>query len=258
MARQLARTRTVPVDPEQPDEGEITEPAEGAESASNDGVEETHTSTRRPASRRSASRTEPSRGHSVRRGWEGAKANKAKRQIGDEFKVKENTDYLLKFLEPEPFATYLEHFIKSLASNGERASFVCLEEDCPLDAIGDKPGDRALFNVAIIDDRGHATPMWWKATSSILDLIEDYAFSERNSPIDRTDLYFEVSKKKAKNGIFQYRIEPIKARDLADEGTEPLTDDELGELRGRLFDADTALKVPSHRDLREIAEGLED
>ena len=269
MTRQLSRRRTAPVDVEAegvadneddyPDEQEETRPARSRRSASKDRDEETHTSTRRPAGKRPASRTEPSTRRPGRSGWDGVKANKEKRFTGDEFKVKPDTSYLIHFLEDRPMegGVFLEHFIKSLASNRQRASFVCLEDDCPLDDIGEKASDRALFNIAVLDDKGNATVMWWKATASVIDIIEDYADSERNSPIDRTDLYFEVSKKDAKNGIPAYKIDAIKARDLKDEGIDPLTDDELDDLREDMFGADV-LDVTSKRDLRDIADELGD
>ena len=277
MARQLSRSRTArTVDPE-PDEDydapeeETRRPARssrakrdveprGRRRDADESDEETQTRTRRPARGRSASRSEPSGHRPGRSGWEGVKHNKEKRQTGDEFKVKEDVDYLIKFLQPKPMenGAFLEHFIKALANNSERASFVCLEDDCPLCDIGDKPGDRALFNIAVLDDKGNATVMYWKATSSVLDMIEDYAESERNSPIDRDDLYFQVSKKKGKNKFFAYKMDVIRARDLEDDGIEPLSEDELEDLLADAFEVEDVLKVSSRRELRDIADGLED
>lgn len=269
MARQLTRTRTAPVEAE-PAEDEYDDEEEeetttrrrsanGSRSHAKDDDEETHTSTRRTTGKRSASRTESSKARPGRSGWDGIKKNREKRQTGDDFRVKEDTSYLIHFLEPACMedGAYLEHFIRELANNNERAAYACLEEDCPLDDIGDDPKDRALFNIVLIDEKGNARNMYWNATSSIIDIIEDFAKSTHNSPIDRTDLYFEVSKKKGKNKFFQYSLMPVKARDLADEGIEPLTDDELDELRDTMFDV-SVLKMPSRKELRDIAEELDD
>lgn len=278
MARQLSRRRTAPADV-QPDNDDYNErdqinedydptPDESKDvgnygrsrrRSSNRDEEETQATTRRPASRRSASRTEPSETTSVRRGWDGAKANKEKRFVSDEFKVaKEDVTFLIKFLEAEPFAVYMEHFIKALLP--KRASFVCGEDGCPLcGRLGDRPSDRALFNIAVIDEKtGNATNKWWKATPSILDRIWDLAHSDRTKPIDRTDIYFEVSKKAGKNGIPVYSIDPIKARDLADDGFSPFTEDEIDDLREEIFVAEDVLKTSTKRELHEVADGLED
>jgi len=268
MARQLTRHRTAPIDPDAegvaddgdyPDEQEETTTTRRSRRPAKDEEEETPTTTRRPAKRRSAASTEPRGGRAANRGWAGAKENKKKRYTGDEFRVDEDTTYLIHFLQPEPFDNLMEHFIKALIGSGNRASHWCLEEDCPLcDDIGDKPAERALFNLAVIDDKGNAANKWWRATPSIIDIIEDYADSERNSPIDRTDLYFEVSKKKGKNKINAYHIDPIRARDLEDDGVDPLTDEELDELREHVFTSEAVLKLSTRKELRDIAEDLED
>jgi hypothetical protein len=152
----------------------------------------------------------------------------------------------------------MEHFVKALLP--KRASFYCLEDDCPLDAVGDRPSDRAFFNIAVFDDNGNTVNKWWKATPSIIDIIWDLAHNDRTKPIDRTDIYFEVSKKKGKNGFPQYSVDPLKARDLKDEGFDPYTEAELDELRENLFTADDeeVLKLSTRRELHDVVDSLDD
>jgi hypothetical protein len=207
------------------------------------------------ASRRSRRSDEPEERGTVAKGWGGYKKNKKESGgFPDDFKVPENDEVLIKFLESEPFASYRQHWLKEL----NRKSYVCLGEDCPLcDELGDSPNATVvLFNVLDLTDPDNPEVKVWKATSNPTSEIERRAESSKTSPIDRPDLYFVVSKDKQKNGFFAYSVDPVKARDLEEDfDMAPFTEAELDEFLEKLYD-ESVVKLDSRRELRDIARDL--
>lgn len=211
-------------------------------------------------SKRRAPRDEDAPKSSLGSGWDAYKANKAKTSkfnSEDQFKVGEDVEELVAFLEAWPFATYNEHGTGQ--GKGYRA-YVCLGDDCPLCGIGDTPAYRAVFNIAVFDDQGNAAVKYWIATPAPLDEIEAHADNERYAPLNKPGNYFVVSKKKnKKTGFFGFKVERITEAQVADEfNFDPLTADEIEELAGEVFAAKDVVRVKTRKELREVADELED
>lgn len=191
----------------------------------------------------------------VRTGWGGYRETKAKSGYGAEFLRLDDSGEatLIKFLEPEPFASFRQHWIDR--QSGKR-SWVCIEEDCPLCDAGDTPGFRIAFNVLVLSE-GKPLNKVWEVGPRLAEQLEAKAKDKRTGPLDRSDMYWAVSRtgKKSKTA---YSIDPVKERDLAEDWEiEPLDDAVLKRYRAKMYNS-TVIKVPTTKQLKEMAAELLD
>lgn len=210
------------------------------------------------------------------RGWASHHRNQARGKRGfgahpDEFKVaQEDTTYLVKALEDEPFWSYCEHFINEI-TDGKR-SFTCAGDDCPLCAYGDTPRAYDLFNVAVWEPeadggQGAWVQKFWRATpdpaGKVLARAEELGSGRNPRALGDYDVYLAVSKSKSgkrKGGssFNEFSIDLVKERDLEEDyDADPLADEELDEMAGKLFD-DSVCEAASLKDLRAAAEVLDE
>lgn len=210
------------------------------------------------------------------RGWASHRKNESKTKRGfgtspDEFTVAEtDTTYLVKLLEDEPFWSYLEHFVNEI-EEGKR-SFTCGGDQCPLCDYGHGPRAFDLFNVAVWDPAGdNGEGQWaakyWRATpdpaGKILTRAEELGQGRNPRALGHPDIYLAVSKtasKKKKGGrsFNEFKIDIVKERDLEDDYEAfPLTDEDLEEFDGKLFD-ETVVPEASLKELRDAAEALDE
>lgn len=214
--------------------------------------------------RRSSNEDDPgsrsTRGSSSRGTSSGWAAYSSKRVVGgggfaDDFKPKEG-ESLVKILDPEPFAVYLQHWIDDVPK-GKKKSYVCAEEDCPLCDIGDRPSTISVFNVVDLNGKDPETKVW-RTTVTVADLLDAASKEKRSSPIDREDLYFVV-KHDVKGKRHSYSLIPIKADDLQEGGdeedwdVEPLSAEEIDLYRE---DSKTKLSEIMKVDTREFLDDL--
>lgn len=247
------------------DRGERRRPRKrpGNDASSDDDEDGPATSARRPSRGGDSNVRRPSRG-----GWDAVKKNKQKRFVSNEWKVtKDDETYLIKFLEEGPIEAWLEHFVDEKMAAKERASYTCgecIDVECGLCGLGIKQADRAAFNIAVIDpETGDATRAYWKATSSVIDLIEKHAHSRRNKPINRGGLYFEVRRtRKGGKGAYEYFIDPLDVNEgeWDDEypDIDPLSDTAIDKLNDHLFTTEDVIKFDSRKTLDEVADWLQD
>lgn len=186
----------------------------------------------------------------VRTGWGGYRETKAKAGFGADFLKFDDTGeaMLLRFLEGEPFASYRQHWIDR--QSGKR-SWVCVETDCPLCDAGDTPSFRIAFNVLLLSD-GKPINKVWEVGPRLAEQLEAKAKDKRTGPLDRSDIYWAVSRtgKKSKTS---YSIDPVKERDLKEDwDVEPLEDRVIKHYRGKMYDS-KVIKVPSMKQLKELA-----
>lgn len=197
----------------------------------------------------------------VSAGWAGYREKKAKSgSFGEYFRLEDGDQFLIKFLESAPFASYRQHWIEGLQST-KRKSFVCVETDCALCDAGDDPGFRIAFNVLVLADvKGPLQkPLVkaWEVGPALAEQIEGKAKDKRYGPIDRPDVYFCVGRtgKKSKT---RYSLDPVKARDLEEDWEmTPLSEDELGKYEGKMYDR-KVIRVPKRQLLKQIAAELQD
>jgi hypothetical protein len=253
MPRQLARTR-VPVtthEEDEPDEASSPSTEEApagrrSRRAKDDDTDET------PARSRS-SQAKAKTKVKASGGWTAVTQNRqAKYANPGRLQVKDK-EVLVKFVEPEPFATYGQHWV------GQRSYTCGLNADygkCPLCDIGNPVRYLALFNVV---DMESAENRYWEVGPEATKTLMEYADEdERTSPLDREGQYFTAKRFKKDNGFYGFKISTVKDRDLQDEfGTEPLEDDELSTALGNLFD-DQVIPVNTIAELRGAAKEDDD
>ena len=191
-------------------------------------------------------------------GW--GSVAEVKSNLGDyakDFKAEEGVEYLVKFVDEEPYDVYAQHWIER---SGKR-SFTCGEEtydECPLCDLGDKPSAQIAFNIIVFDlDDEDADPSLfrWIVGAQIGDTMMEFAKDPKTKPINGLNTYFSVKRTK-KDKRWNTKIQHVKARDLDEDfGVEPLTQDEIDDLAEKAYDytstEDTPLKV-----LNDIADEL--
>lgn len=209
---------------------------------------------------------------SMGRGRQGLRDHRATHKSGfpDKLTVREDTRYLIKFLDDDFFITFYEHNLyNDFKGQKRQMSFVCLGKDCPLCEIGDSPGFKALINVVDLTNPRKPELKVWYATPGPGGLIEDEmdALEEKGRErfpddedkwpqISDDNLYYVVSKKKSKNGFFEYALKQVKARDLEEDGYgEPLSAEELADFEGKRH-TDEVVRINTRRDLLDIADEL--
>jgi hypothetical protein len=204
---------------------------------------------------------------SVTSGW-GDHKSRTRDFDKERFSVEEkNVKHIVVFLDPEPIASWMEHFIRELPK-GTRKSYTCYDPpgaediDCPLCQVGDDPALRRAFNVIVFDKKGNPEVKYWVASPAILNEIERFAknadwLDSHGGEICGEGNYFVVSKSDSSRRGFDYRLDAVKARDLdEDYEIEPLTAAEIEELREDAFDRKAVVKEDSLDDLDDVAEKI--
>lgn len=191
---------------------------------------------------------------SAGKGWGALKKHKQERtSYAQNFKIKEGEAHFIRFLDDEPFDSYYRHWLRGLQG---RQTFACLRHECPLCDIGDSPTYIMLFNVVDMENR--AEVLVWEASPQPSGIMEEFVSAGKWAPINRDDLYWQVSKKKANNGFINYSALPIKARDLQeDEQIPPLSPAEIAVLTEKKYDSEV-IRVDTRQSLREVVQSLND
>jgi hypothetical protein len=106
------------------------------------------------------------------------------------FRPKADSETVLKFLDPLPYANVLIHWLDEKDRPQGRRSFPCLgdggpdPEACPLCALGDSPNAEHRLNIMILSDN---EPVHYSFTPSktIYNKIKAFAQSPRTKPLPR-------------------------------------------------------------------------
>jgi hypothetical protein len=219
-------------------------------------------------SRRSRTAREPRKRGSG--GW--SSYSDKKRDTGGfserEFKPGSDIPTLIKFLDPEPFDVYNQHWVEEGKAAGKtKHSFVCRAGDdyfddddgCPLCELGEPSSTITLFNILDLSDPRKPVNKVWKMTTTVSDKIKRASEDKKTAPLDREDVYFEITMVKKKNKT-EWDIKPVKARDLEEDfDVEPFDEDELADYADKGFEDRTAItQVDSWDDLDDLAASLDD
>lgn len=190
----------------------------------------------------------------VKRGWGGYRQTKAEgSDFPDNFSPTKEPQLFI-FLEDEPFASYLQHWIER---EGKK-SWTCGKKDCPLCDVGDKPQSKTCLNVAVLEDDEWRNMVWTVGTR-VAEVLQNYASDTKTGPLATRDpmMYWSVTRT-GKGGKSQTNINPVKERDLADDwGIAPLTDDDIAAMAKNCFD-ESSIPVHTKKQLKEIADELDD
>ena len=184
--------------------------------------------------------------------------------FADEFKPADNTPILVKVLDAEPVDTFNQHWLDELPK-GTKKSYMCRDDeyfedsetgrDCPLCEIGEPAQTYSLINLLDLSNPDRPDVVVWKMSPPVTDKMLRLSSSDRTSPLDREDLYFEIEKV-VKGKKTSWDIEVVKARDLEEDfDLPPFEADELETFLEKRFEDRTAIqRVDSYDDLDELAE----
>jgi len=157
------------------------------------------------------------------------------------FRVEDDSEVIV-FLEPENFTYALRHWVKFIGENGQQQTRVeyCLEDECPLCDIGDRPKPTAFFNV--VDLANPNKVLVWEATADPTNAIqkEFNKLAKRGQTLDAEGIYWVVSREKGRNGFFTYSIDKLTEEDLVAEwpSLKPITSAQRTALSQRLYGED--------------------
>ncbi len=212
-----------------------------------------------PRGRRSSRGDSPKRSDLVGSGWAGA--DREKKEMPSDFAktfAPEPGSTLIKFLQPEPFAFFRQHWCDWLGK-GVKLGYVCIKEDCPVCRVN-RAAYKEGHNILDLTDPDSPQVKVWFVGSKMSDSIKELALSERTGPLDRADIYFEVKKTGGgKQGRVAITLSPVKERDVKEDfGFDPFTEDELEEYQEKCWTSDDAVPVSSRETLEEIANQFRD
>jgi len=200
-----------------------------------------------PARRSSHRNADDDRGLAVAKGRAGYKRVKANApspftklyKVGDD-------EGLIMLLENEPYASFLQHWC-DWVGRGQRQSYICLQEDCPLDEVDPKPAMRVRWN--ILDCSGdQPIHMPFECGIAVSDMLLDWG---ENEPL--SGRYFGIQMKGPKRSR-RTQIRPVKIRDLEEDWDfVALSEDAIEGFD--LFDEKT-LDVSSRQELRQVADAF--
>jgi hypothetical protein len=196
----------------------------------------------------------------IKPGW--SSDRRPKSSGGDKiplFKVPDDgEEVLIKFLDEVPFAPVFQHWIMV---DTQRRAYTCIyEEDedtgkvlvnCPLCDRGDRAKASDWFNVVELGDNPELKV--WKASGDPSQAIKDKAEIKRYSPINRDELYWAISKKKAANGFNTYSVDAVKEAELVvDWGVQYLTPERISKFNKEKYDS-SIVRMATPSELSEIA-----
>lgn len=176
------------------------------------------------------------------------------------FQVKDDSEVIV-FLEPENFTYALRHWVKYIGEDGKtqqtRAEW-CLEDDCPLCDIGDRPKAVAFFNV--VDLAFPNKVLVWEASADPTKAIqkEFNKLVKANKKLSDDGLYWVVSREKGRNGFYTYSVDKLTEDDLAEQwpSLKPLNGAQRDALRHRAYD-ESYVELRERQELVEFVDSLE-
>jgi hypothetical protein len=174
-------------------------------------------------------------------GWQRTKAN-APSKWSKLYKVPDE-EQLIMFLEDDPYASFLQHWC-DWVPKGHKMSYICSQDDCPLDDV-DTPTARVRFNILAISD----VPVHWtyECGMTITDTLDKYAKGEPLS-----GRYFAISMVGDKTKRTQIR--PVKVRDLEEDWEcKALSEEEIAKFDSKLWD-DSSLERSDRKELQAVAD----
>lgn len=190
-----------------------------------------------------------------RAGFEGFKKAREKTFTGD-FKLTPE-ELLVKFLDDEPFDTFVEHGLYKELTEGQRV-WTCIEDDCPICNVGHTGKAMSLWNIIVIPEEGDPRHEVLKAGPGLTKELETKG-ALKTGPL--TKEYYSLSQPEQKRGeqVKGPNVEVVRERDVEDDWKfKPFTDKEIDEFRDDCPDPETYLQMPSRADLRDVAKRLRD
>lgn len=172
-------------------------------------------------------------------GWGAPAAERRETEKAPYLKVS-TTKIIIKLLDPEPAVRYKSHYVNNL-----RKYFTCIavfntkgdpdNVDCPLCEAGSKAGYKFMMNVIELDpDATSYEVKTWTFGPEVSDQLREFSTEKPTSPLNKTDLYFQVYQVKTDTGRTSNKVVPIRGAYLADDyGIEPFSEEELASFDKR-------------------------
>lgn len=165
-------------------------------------------------------------------------------------------EVLIKMVESAPFISFFQHWY--MTKEGRRAA-TCLgankdgEIICPLCLRGDRAKSSDYFNVIRLSSDGQHELQLWQCSADPAKAVKDMADNKRKSPINKSEYYWAVSKRKGKNGFNTYSFDLVKVDELDDWGIEALTNEQINALAKNVYTSDI-VRVNTKQELMQIAQ----
>lgn len=151
------------------------------------------------------------------------------------------------FLEDGPYANFLLHWC-DWVPRGHKASFVCLQQDCPLDDVNTASA-RARFNILDLDS-GEPILNTLECGITVSEILHRYNEDPKHGPLGGG--YYAISVGGPKNRR-QTNVRPIKVRDVEEDWHfEPLSEDEIKEFQRKMHD-ESSVDRSDREELEEVA-----
>jgi hypothetical protein len=182
----------------------------------------------------------------IQTGWASVKEASIKNsKYATDFKFDEDLQ-LVKFISSEPIS-FMQHWV----NRPGKKSFVSIGEDDPLIAVGSVPSRKFAFTVLNLSDPEGPQLELMTVGIRLCKQIEKLASDPKTGPLNRSDMYFAVSKSGTGTKT-THTIVPVKERDLADDwDIDPVaTADYVKTLKAYTADA---IYMSSRQELSEVA-----
>lgn len=185
----------------------------------------------------------------VRSGWGARKEMATGGDFPDRLKLSDEPT-LIKFLEDEPYAVFRQHWLDEIAA--KRKSYTCIEDDCPLCAIGDKPKLQVGFNVAALV-KGKWVHHTYTAATMASEMWEGKATGP-HGPLPK-HFWAAVMTGKTKQ-TKQTTADVVRERDLEEEwGITPPSPEDIAKVAEKCVDKSSVPKS-TRTQLQDLADEL--
>lgn len=194
----------------------------------------------------------PARSSVVQSGWGAAK--KAISSAGKGFTVDFKFDeeiQLVKFLKGDPIAIYKQHWLNEKAG---RKSYVCIGSKCPLcREAGHSPDQKIAFTLLNFSTEEPEVQLL-SVGPRLAAQFEKLHTDPKTGPLDDETRFWALSKT-GKGNKTSYSINPVKARDLAEDWSLVPSEVSAAIKAAKPLD-ETAIRTDSYEELREVAQDL--
>jgi hypothetical protein len=169
-----------------------------------------------------------------------------------------NDPELIKFLQPEPVATFGQHWVSQGGGGGNRP-YTCPVEDCPLCELGDRANQVVIYNVLHLsaDDapKNMVLALGVKATGALKDAA---TLKKGGTPNIERDFF--TASKSGQNQQTQTNFRSLKLRDIEEDWDELFDDfdpedlpDIIADAKENVFTIEQVVQVSTAKQLREVA-----
>jgi len=177
------------------------------------------------------------------------------------FRVEGDSEVIV-FLEDDNFTYALRHWIKYRDPENPQNTLTrveyCLEDDCPLCDIADRPKPTAFFNV--VDLTLPNKVLVWEATSDPTKAIqkEFNKLAKRGLGLADDKVYWVISKELGKNNFYSYSVDKLTEEELLAEWPKltPITPAQRDALRHRAYD-ESYVQYKTREELQEFVDSLD-